>query len=84
MGSYSKKDSREYMNTLSLIVTVFLVLNGLFWGLLSHSIHCDVAASLGIKKCPPHWVHLMIGLVSFVAAICVSQWKYLTVGIYKY
>lgn len=84
MGSYSKKDSGEYMRTLSKSITAFLVLNSIFWGLMSHSTHCDVAALAGIKNCPPHWVHLMIGLVSFVAAIGVSQWKYLTVGIYKY
>jgi len=72
------------MRTLSQSITAFLVLNGIFWGLMQHSIHCDVAALVGIKNCPPHWVHLMIGLLSFVAAIVVSQWNYLTVGIYKY
>ena len=60
---------------------LLLVLNGLFWGLCSHSVHCKAAAMVGVKDCPPHWVHLAIGLASFAGAIAVSQWNYLRKGL---
>lgn len=60
---------------------LLLVLNGMFWGLCSHSMHCKAAAMVGVKDCPPHWVHLAIGLGSFVGAIAVAQWGYLRKGL---
>jgi hypothetical protein len=60
-----------------VIATVLLTLNAIFWGLYSHDVHCKVAAAVGVKSCPPHWVHLTIGLVSFIGAIVTSQWSYL-------
>lgn len=44
----------------SKLVTLFCLLNVLFWGFFSHSQHCKLASSLGIKKCPPHWVHVYV------------------------
>ena len=65
------------MNTASMFVTAFLLINAVFWGLGSHRTHCSVAAAMGVSNCPPHWVHLILGAASFVGAIAVSQWKYL-------
>ena len=44
----------------SKLVTLFCLLNVLFWGFFSHSQHCKLASNLGIKKCPPHWVHVYV------------------------
>ena len=53
---------------LALLVVVFLVLNALFWGLASHGTHCRLAAKLDVR-CPPHCVHLLMGLASYLAAV---------------
>ena len=64
----------------SFILTVFFAANALFWGLFPHSVHCKVAAASGIKSCPPHWMHLTIGFVSFLLAILAAQWGYIVAG----
>ena len=81
------EDEREEMSGLSIIMfqillTGFLLLNAVFWGLFSHSAHCKVAAGAGIKNCPPHWMHLATGLAAFVGAMVSAQWGYLTKGHY--
>ena len=43
----------------NLLVLFFLV-NALFWGLASHRQHCKVASMMGVKKCPPHWIHVYV------------------------
>lgn len=42
------------------LFTLFCLVNVLFWGFFSHEKHCKLAAMLGSKKCPPHWVHVYI------------------------
>ena len=64
--------------TWLFIATVILTLNAFFWALFPHSVHCKAAAAVGVTSCPPHWVHLTIGLLSFVGATVTSQWPYLT------
>ena len=66
--------------SFQVLLTGFLLLNAVFWGLFSHHLHCKVALSAGIKNCPPHWVHLTIGVASFLGAVATTQWKYLTTG----
>ena len=62
------------MNLLVQILVLFLLLNALFWGFASHKQHCKVAASFGMKKCPPHWIHVyVVGLGSFIAALYLQQ-----------
>lgn len=63
-----------------LFVSALLATNAIFWALFPHSIHCKVAAAAGIKSCPPHWVHLTIGVVSFLLAILTAQWTYVVAG----
>ena len=60
------------MNKLFLVI--FFVINALFWGLGTHQQHC---ALVPMKPCPPHWVHLLMGLLSFMAAVYVKQKPYL-------
>lgn len=56
------------------LLVLFLVVNSLFWGLASHKQHCSVASKFGMKKCPPHWIHVYImGLGSFVLALFLVQ-----------
>ena len=56
------------------IMIIFFLLNALFWGLASHSQHCKLASSLGVKSCPPHWIHVYVmGLGSFIATLYLVQ-----------
>jgi hypothetical protein len=61
-----------------MFLLVFLALNALFWGLFPHAYHCALVTTLapGIT-CPAHWIHLTMGLVSYLAAIYVSQRDYI-------
>ena len=62
------------MEMLRKVTILFLVVNALFWGLATHSQHCNLAAMFGMKKCPPHWVHVWVmGLGSFILALYLRQ-----------
>ena len=65
------------MELLKNIIVVILLLNAIFWSLFSHSDHCKVASMFGIKNCPDHWVHISIGIIFFIIAILIKQYKYL-------
>ena len=61
---------------LKKVILFFFLVNSLFWGLASHSQHCNLAYSIGIeyKKCPPHWIHVYImGLGSFLLTLYLNQ-----------
>lgn len=59
---------------LKQLLVVFLLVNALFWGLASHKQHCKVASKLGMKKCPPHWIHVYVmGLGSFLLTLYLVQ-----------
>ena len=60
-----------------LILTVFLAINALFWGLFPHSMHCSLLSSIGIKQCPSHIIHIVIGILFFLAAIYVRQGNFI-------
>lgn len=62
------------MGPLKLLVVVFLSINALFWGLFPHHVHCRFAASLGVTKCPSHWIHITMGVGCFLVAVLVAQW----------
>lgn len=64
------------MNMKSALL-VFLALNALFWGFASHSQHCKLVSMLGVSNCPPHWVHLLMGICFYFGGIGVSQRSYL-------
>jgi hypothetical protein len=54
------------------LIIAFLVINAVFWGLFPHRVHCAVVKTLGVASCPPHALHLAMGLASFVVAMIVS------------
>jgi hypothetical protein len=59
---------------LKQLLVVFLLVNALFWGLASHKQHCKVASKFGMKKCPPHWIHVYVmGLGSFLLTLYLVQ-----------
>lgn len=62
---------------LKHIVIIILILNALFWGLGNHQQHCKIASIFGISKCPPHYVHILIGVISFLSAILLAQYDYI-------
>lgn len=56
------------------ILIIFFVVNALFWGLASHSRHCMLASMIGLKQCPPHWIHVYVmGLGSFMVSLYLKQ-----------
>ena len=59
----------------NLVVSV-LAVAAIFFGLLPHSVHCNVLKSV-VKNCPSHTVHLVSGVVLFVLAVVVAQWDHL-------
>ena len=63
---------------MNCILLAFLITNALFWGLFPHSAHCKVLNDLSKMvnmtiKCPSHLVHLVSGVVFFLAAVYVAQ-----------
>ena len=63
------------LNFCNLLALFFLV-NALFWGMASHKQHCKVASMFGMKKCPPHWIHVYVmGLGSFIVSLFLVQGK---------
>ncbi len=65
------------MNAVLLnLLVVFLVINALFWGLMSHKVHCDFV-TMFTNTCPSHTVHLFMGLIAFVLAVVVAQYDYI-------
>ena len=60
-------------STLKNILFAFLLINALFWGLFEHSIHCKFA-SYFTNNCPPHYIHLIIGIVCFTLAVYIKQY----------
>lgn len=64
----------EMGSVTHIILMIFFLANAVFWGLFPHSTHCKLASMSGIKKCPPHWIHVyVIGLGSFIAALFLQQ-----------
>lgn len=61
---------------LRFFVVLVLLSQALFWGLFPHSAHCSVAAMLGVTDCPPHWIHLAMGVVFFLATVVAAHWPY--------
>ena len=59
------------------LLTIFLTINALFWGLMPHSTHCNVALKMGLKNCPPHYIHLLMGLLFYLLSVYIEQKKYL-------
>lgn len=60
-------------NMLKNLFTIFCIINVIFWGFFSHSQHCKLAAKFGIKKCPPHWVHVYVMSPVFLLLALYSQ-----------
>lgn len=59
---------------LKNLLVLFFLLNALFWGMASHKQHCKVASLFGMKKCPPHWIHVYVmGLGSFIVSLYLVQ-----------
>lgn len=62
------------MTIIRQILILFFLLNALFWGFASHKQHCSLAAKMGVKQCPPHWIHVYVmGLGSFLISLYLAQ-----------
>jgi hypothetical protein len=58
------------------LLIVFFLVNAVFWGLFPHSSHCRFVSQFTDMRCPPHFVHISIGIISFLVAILLSQQEY--------
>lgn len=63
---------------MRMLLAAFLALNALFWGLFPHKTHCLLVQKMGMTDCPPHYVHLLMGVFFFFSAVAVAQWSYLS------
>lgn len=60
------------------LLILFFLLNAIFWGLFPHSSHCRFISQFTDMKCPPHFIHISMGIASFLLAIFLSQQEYIT------
>ena len=60
-------------------ITAFLVINAIFWGLFPHKEHCAFVSKFGIEmsQCPPHYVHLLMGLAFYAGSVYYVQFDYI-------
>ncbi len=58
---------------ISIVLTIYFSLLAIFWGLFPYSIHCSVMSNFGFKYCPPHIIHVAIGIIFFIIAIFIRQ-----------
>lgn len=65
------------MDMWKILLALFLLINAIFWGLFPHTSHCKFVTQMLNMRCPPHYVHLIMGLTCFILAIMVVQWKYI-------
>jgi len=63
--------------TLLNALIAFLIANAIFWGLFPHVAHCKIVAKLGITECPPHWIHLLLGLIAYLTAVWLKNSTYI-------
>lgn len=66
------------MNKLlkNILITIFAI-SALFWGILPHEVHCYATKNLS-EHCIPHWIHLVIGILSFLLAVFFANYEYIT------
>ena len=57
---------------LQNVLVVFFAVNGIFWGLMPHSMHCDLISQL-LPECPSHNIHIAMGFITFLIAIVLAQ-----------
>tara|TARA_Y100000996_G_C22521701_1_gene642764 strand:+ start:337 stop:561 length:225 start_codon:yes stop_codon:yes gene_type:complete len=63
---------------MKTLILTLLIANALFWGLFPHNAHCLLVDNINKIfqtniQCPEHKVHLMMGVVFYVASIYYSQ-----------
>lgn len=62
---------------LQNILVVFFAVNGIFWALMPHSIHCSLVSNL-LPDCPSHNIHIGFGVFAFIIAVVIAQWEHFT------
>jgi len=58
-----------------IILSSFLIVNSLFWGLYPHEQECQLSRFIGVEKCPSFLIHVLIGTVFYIAAVFVSHFN---------
>ena len=57
----------------NIILSSFLIVNSLFWGLYPHKEKCEMSYLLRIKRCPSFLLHVLIGTFFYLLAIMVAH-----------
>ncbi len=65
----------DYTNMWKIILSSFLIVNALFWGLFPHTEKCEMSYFLGIQKCPSFLVHALIGTIFYIFAILIVHFN---------
>jgi len=58
-----------------IILSSFLIVNSLFWGLYPHTEKCAMGSFLGIERCPSFLAHLTIGVIFYIIAILIVHFN---------
>jgi hypothetical protein len=77
---YIKSYHYTYLFNITMLTKLFMLfflMNAIFWGLFPHSVHCQFVSNTFGVKCPPHIVHLLIGILSFLIAMYLAQKEYI-------
>ena len=72
------------MNT---VILALLIINLLFWSFFPHGAHCYFLNGINKTfntaiKCPQHWVHLLMGIVSYFLALYYAQMDYINKNLF--
>ena len=67
---------------MNSVILALLIVNVLFWSFFPHSAHCYLLSGINNTfgssiKCPQHWIHLLMGIVSYFLALYYSQMDYI-------
>lgn len=55
---------------------IFLLITALFLGLFPHDIHAKLFTKIFGIRVPPHLVYIILSVICFATAICLSQEDY--------
>jgi hypothetical protein len=58
------------------LLIVILMLNTIIWCFVPRETYCGFVQKY-LAECPSHGLYLVVGLISFVAAVVIAQYDYI-------
>ena len=73
---------------MNSIILALLLINVLFWSFFPHSAHCQFLDGLNklfgtTMKCPQHWIHLLMGIITYFIALYYAQMNYINKNLFN-